>query len=383
MSTQLSQDELTRYDRHIRLPQVGVRGQEKLSKASVLLVGMGGLGSPIALYLAAAGIGRLGILDFDRVDETNLQRQVLYGVGDVGTLKTDAAARRLRDLNPHVQLDVLPHRLTSTNARDLIGAYDIVADGSDNFATRYLVNDACVMTGTPNVYGSISQFEGQVSVFAALSGPCYRCLFEQPPPSHLVPSCAEGGVLGVLPGMVGTIQATEVLKLILGIGEPLIGRLLLIDALAMQFRTLEMSKNPECPVCGTDPTVQHLVDHETFCETDGRDAARSATPEITAQALKDRMDRGERPLVIDVRRPDEYAESNMKGVLMPLDDLPNRLTELDHVPTDAFIVVHCASGVRSARAVDLLLAAGYSNVFSLSGGLVAWQLASANAASVS
>ena len=335
---------------------------------------MGGLGSPLGLYLAAAGIGRLGLVDFDRVEESNLQRQIVYGSQDVGELKTAAAARRLRDLNPYVQVDEISHRLTGDNARDIIAEYDIVADGSDNFVTRYLVNDACVLTGTPNVYGSISRFEGQAAVFATPEGPCYRCLYDRPPPAHLVPSCAEGGVLGVLPGLIGTIQATEVLKLALGIGDPLIGKLLLVDALSMRFHTLTVAKNPDCPICGTNPTITELVDYEAFCATERNGKAEAVTtpPEMTVSELKTRLDRGDTPLMLDVRRPDEYENSNLGGVLIPLHELSERLPELSPHRDEDLIVVHCRSGIRSAKAVALLHEAGYTNAVNLKGGLLAW-----------
>ncbi len=370
MDTLLTPNERQRYSRHLTLPQVGLAGQEALKHASVLLIGAGGLGSPLALYLAAAGIGRLGIVEFDRVDETNLQRQVLYGSRDAGRPKLEAAMERLRDLNPHIDLVPHPTRLTSDNALDIIRGYDVIADGSDNFATRYLVNDACVLTGTPNVYGSIFRFEGQAAVFCTDDGPCYRCLFDRPPPPDAVPDCAEGGVLGVLPGLVGTIQATEVLKLVLGIGEPIIGQLLLVDSLGMQFQSLTVPKNPECPVCGTHPTITHLIDYEAFCASP-TDAPMSAVPEITVRELKDRLDRGERPFILDVRKPDEFGIANLDGTLIPLDELPNRLDEIEEHREEGF-VVHCRSGGRSAKAVQILHDAGFKGAVNLKGGVLAW-----------
>ncbi len=368
----LSPDERQRYSRHLLLPDVGLAGQERLRSASVLLVGVGGLGSPLALYLAAAGVGRIGIAEFDRVDETNLQRQVLYGTADTGRLKLDAAAERLRGLNPHVEVVPHPVRLTSENALGIVEGYEVVADGSDNFPTRYLVNDACVLTGTPNVYGSIFRFEGQVSVFCTQRGPCYRCLYDRPPPPGLVPDCAEGGVLGVLPGLVGTVQATEVLKLILGIGDSLAGRLLLVDALRMQFRSLSIPKNPDCPACGSAPTITELIDYEAFCASPTADSMSTpGVPELTVRELKDRLDRGERPFILDVRKPDEYAIAHLDGTLIPLDELPDRLDELEEHWGDE-VVVHCRSGGRSAKAVQLLRQAGFDRAVNLKGGVLAW-----------
>ena len=371
----LTPNELRRYQRHLTLPEVGVDGQKKLKAASVLLVGAGGLGSPLALYLAAAGVGRLGLVDFDVVDETNLQRQVLYGTKDVGRSKLASARDRLLDLNPYVQLDLHEIRLTSDNALALIADYDLVADGTDNFPTRYLVNDASVLTGTPNIYASIFQFEGQVSVFGLPEGPCYRCLYPEPPPPGLVPSCAEGGVLGILPGFVGTLQATEVIKLLLGIGEPLVGRLLLIDALSTTLRTLKVRKNPECPICGAHPTVTELIDYEAFCGLPANGAAPSAeqaVPEVTVHDLKARRDLGETPFVLDVRKPFE-AEIASLGAdqLIPVEDLADRLGEVQ-ARRDQEIVVHCRSGVRSARAVRLLHEAGFTHAVNLQGGILAW-----------
>ncbi len=371
----LTPNELRRYQRHLTLPEVGVDGQKTLKAASVLLVGAGGLGSPLALYLAAAGVGRLGLVDFDVVDETNLQRQVLYGTKDVGRPKLASARDRLLDLNPYVQLDLHEIRLTSDNALALLADYDLVADGTDNFPTRYLVNDASVLTGTPNVYASIFQFEGQVSVFGLPEGPCYRCLYPEPPPPGLVPSCAEGGVLGILPGFVGTLQATEVIKLLLGIGEPLVGRLLLIDALSTTFRTLKVRKNPECPICGAHPTVTELIDYEAFCGLPANGAAPSAeqaVPEVTVHDLKAHRDLGETPFVLDVRKPFE-AEIASLGAdqLIPVEELADRLGEVQ-ARRDQEIVVHCRSGVRSARAVRLLHEAGFTRAVNLQGGILAW-----------
>ncbi len=371
----LSPDELRRYQRHLTLPEVGIEGQKKLKAASVLLVGAGGLGSPLALYLAAAGVGRLGLVDFDVVDETNLQRQVLHGTKDVGRPKLDSARDRLLDINPHIQVDLHKVHLTSDNALDLIADYDIVADGTDNFPTRYLVNDACVLTGTPNAYASIFQFEGQVSVFGMPDGPCYRCLYPEPPPPGLVPSCAEGGVLGVLPGFVGTLQATEVIKLILGIGEPLVGRLLLIDALTTAFRTLKVRKNHDCPVCGSHPTVTALIDYQQFCGLPPTGAApqtEASVPEVTVLDLKARRDRGEAPFVLDVRKPYEDMIATLGAdQLIAVEELEDRLGEVKASP-DQEIIVHCRSGVRSARAVRILQAAGYRYAFNLQGGILAW-----------
>ena len=359
-------EERLRYGRHLVLPQFGEAGQQKLKAASVLLVGAGGLGSPLALYLAAAGVGRLGLVDFDVVDASNLQRQVLYGSADVGRPKLEAAADRLRDLNPHITLDLHPARLSRTNALDLIRDYDLVADGTDNFPTRYLVNDACVLTQTPNVYGSIYRFEGQVSVFAAPDGPCYRCLYEQPPPPELVPSCAEGGVLGVLPGLVGSLQATEAIKYLAGLGEPLIGRLMMVDTLSMQFREIRLRKNPDCPVCGDHPSQTELIDYEAFCGLPPR-----TLPEMDVETLKHRLQAEAPPFLLDVRTPAEYHTYNINGHLMPLDQFQDRLEEL-YPYKDRELVVHCKSGQRAARAVALLHEAGFPGAINLKGGLDAW-----------
>ena len=377
----LSSEELQRYSRHLTLPEFGREGQERLKNASVLLVGAGGLGSPAATYLAAAGVGRIGLVDFDSVEASNLHRQILYGTSDVGRPKLEAATDRLQDLNPHVEIERHELRLTSDNALDVIDDYDVVADGTDNFPTRYLVNDACVMTGTPNVYASIFRFEGQVSVFATEDGPCYRCLYEEPPPPGLVPSCAEGGVLGILPGFIGTLQATEVIKLLTGIGEPLVGRLLMVDALEMNFRTVNVPTNPDCPVCGEDPSVTELIDYEAFCgipQDDGSAngspddvSADAPVPEISVHDLKQRRDAGDAPFVLDVREPYEAEIASIDAdQLIPVDQLAERLDELEAAP-DEEIVVHCRSGSRSAKATKLLRAKGY-DASNLAGGVLAW-----------
>src|SRR5712664_3067621 len=369
--TTLAPAELLRYSRHLILPDVGVPGQEKLKAARVLLIGAGGLGSPAALYLAAAGVGTLGLVDFDNVDVTNLQRQILHGTKDVGRPKLVSARERIADVNPHVRLETYETALTSKNALDILSGYDIVVDGTDNFATRYLVNDACVLLGKPNVYGSIFRFEGQASVFALSDGPCYRCLFPEPPPPGLVPSCAEGGVLGVLPGLVGTIQATEAIKLIVGIGEPLAGRLLLFDALAMKFRELKLRKNPNCPMCGEHRTINKLIDYYEFCGVRGEEAPGPTVqvPEITPRELKARLDRGDDLFILDVREPHEYQICNLKGHLLPLGELTRRVHELD---SSREIVAHCRSGKRSAEAVDFLRKAGFRKILNLKGGILAW-----------
>ncbi|HEY6209479.1 MAG TPA: molybdopterin-synthase adenylyltransferase MoeB [Gemmatimonadales bacterium] len=364
----LSHEEILRYSRHLILPDVGLEGQRKLKAARVLLVGAGGLGSPAALYLAAAGVGTLGLVDFDVVDKTNLQRQIIHGTSTVGRPKLDSAKERIEDLNPNVRVETFETRLTSENALDIIREFDIVADGTDNFPTRYLVNDACVLLGKPNVYGSIFRFEGQASVFYAKEGPCYRCLYAEPPPPGLVPSCAEGGVLGVLPGIIGSIQAMETIKLILGVGEPLIGRLVLFDALKLEFRELKLEKDPDCPVCGPHPTVTELIDYEAFCGIGAEPSYDGA--EITAQELRQEWERNPDLLVIDVREPHEYEITHIDGaVLMPLGELPNRLNELDG---HREIVTHCHHGARSLKALEILKAAGFSKVRSLRGGIDAW-----------
>ncbi len=368
---QLSKEEVLRYSRHLIMPEVGMDGQMKLKKARVLMIGAGGLGAPLGLYLAAAGVGHLGIVDFDVVDFTNLQRQVTFSTSDVGRTKLDATKDRLGGLNPMIDIATYETRLTSANALELFRGYDFVVDGTDNFPTRYLVNDACVLTGKRNVYGSIFRFEGQVSIFGAPDGPCYRCLYPEPPPPGLVPSCAEGGVLGVLPGIVGALQAIETIKLILGAGDPLVGRLLLFDALAMRFRELKLKKNPDCPLCGTHPTITKLIDYEEFCGIRGEETPAPTTqmPEITPRELKQRLDRGDDLFVLDVREPHEYQICNLNGYLLPLGDLPRRVHELD---SSREIVAHCRSGKRSADAVDFLRKAGFRKIWNLKGGILAW-----------
>ena len=367
----LSKQEVLRYSRHLIMPEVGMEGQLKLKQAKVLCIGTGGLGAPLGLYLAAAGVGRLGLVDFDVVDFTNLQRQVLFGTTDVGRPKIEAAADHLRNLNPEIQIDTYETRLSSENALDLFKDYDIIVDGTDNFPTRYLVNDACVLLGKPNVYGSIFRFEGQITVFGAPGGPCYRCLYPEPPPPGLVPSCAEGGVLGVLPGIVGTIQAAETLKMIIGKGDPLIGRLLLFDALGMKFRELKLRRNPECPVCGDHPTVTALIDYAEFCGIRGEEAPAAPTtvPEMTPRELKARLDRGDDLYILDVREPHEYQICNIGGHLIPLGELSRRVHELD---SSREIVAHCRSGKRSAEASEFLRKAGFRKIWNLKGGILAW-----------
>ncbi|HUA00615.1 MAG TPA: molybdopterin-synthase adenylyltransferase MoeB [Candidatus Aquilonibacter sp.] len=367
----LTKEEVMRYSRHLIMPEVGMDGQLKLKQAKVLCIGTGGLGAPLGLYLAAAGVGRIGLVDFDVVDSTNLQRQVLFGTSDVGRPKITAAADRLRNLNPDIQIDTFETHLSSENALDIMKDYDIVVDGTDNFPTRYLVNDACVILGKPNVYGSIFRFEGQITIFGYPDGPCYRCLYPEPPPPGLVPSCAEGGVLGVLPGIVGTIQAAETLKLIIGKGDPLVGRLLLFDALAMKFRELKLRKNPDCPVCGTHPTQTKLIDYAEFCGIRGEEAPVTATnlPEITPRDLKARLDRGDDLYILDVREPHEYQICNLNGHLIPLGELASRVNELD---SSREIVAHCRSGKRSADAVQFLQKAGFRKIWNLKGGILAW-----------
>jgi sulfur-carrier protein adenylyltransferase/sulfurtransferase len=370
---ELTTDELSRYSRHLILPEVGIEGQQKLKAARVLCVGTGGLGSPLAFYLAAAGIGTLGLVDFDVVDASNLQRQIIHSTKDIGRKKLDSAEEKLKALNP--ALNVVKHEtmLTSANALEILKDYDIVADGTDNFPTRYLVNDACVLLGKPNAYGSIFRFEGQASVFATKDGPCYRCLYPEPPPPGLVPSCAEGGVLGILPGLVGVIQATEVIKLILGKGDSLAGRLLLVDALNMRFRELKLRKNPECPVCGLNPTVTQLIDYQQFCgitpETAEEKKLKNGIPQMTVKELKQRLDAGEDLLVLDVREPYEYQIANIGGKLIPQNDVPQRLAEIDR---DREIVVQCRTGARSQRIAEFLQQSGYPKVANLAGGIHAW-----------
>jgi len=367
----LSNQEILRYSRHLIMPEVGMEGQLKLKNAKVLLIGTGGLGAPLGLYLAAAGIGKLGLVDFDRVDFTNLQRQVTFGTRDVGKPKAAAARTRLSDLNPDIQVETFETKLTSENALELFRDFDIIVDGTDNFPTRYLVNDACVLLGKPNVYGSIFRFEGQVTIFGMSEGPCYRCLYPEPPPPGLVPSCAEGGVLGVLPGIVGSIQAMETIKLVLGRGDHLVGRLVLFDALAMKFRELKLRKNPDCPMCGRSRTIHQLIDYYEFCGVRGEEAPEPnvQVPEITPRELKKRLDRGDDLFILDVREPHEYQICNLKGQLIPLGELPRRAHELD---SSREIVAHCRSGKRSAEAVDFLRKAGFRKIANLQGGILAW-----------
>ncbi|MFL6200228.1 MAG: ubiquitin-like small modifier protein 1 [Thermoanaerobaculia bacterium] len=368
----LNPAEIRHYSRHLIMPEIGTAGQRRLKAAKVLMIGTGGLGSPLGLYLAAAGVGTLGLVDFDVVDETNLHRQVLFSNKDVGRPKVEAAAERLRGINPHIR--IVPHdtRLESANALELFKDYDLVVDGTDNFPTRYLVNDACVMLGKPNVYGSIFRFEGQVSIFWGAQGPCYRCLFPEPPPPGLVPSCAEGGVLGVLPGIIGSLQANEVIKLIAGVGEPLIGRLVLFDALRMKFRELKLRKDPSCPVCSENPTQRELIDYEQFCGIGPQ--AESATMadgfEITVQELRRRLDEGHEVVVLDVRNPQEFEIARIEGsVLIPLHELQDRLGELDPAAT---IVAHCHHGPRSSQAVRFLRQMGFDRAINLTGGIDQW-----------
>jgi molybdopterin/thiamine biosynthesis adenylyltransferase/rhodanese-related sulfurtransferase len=366
----LSNDEILRYSRHLIMPEVGMEGQQKLKAAKVLCIGAGGLGSPLALYLTAAGVGTLGIVDFDVVDYTNLQRQIIHTTADVGRKKLDSAAEKLKAINPYIDLRTFDTRLSSANALELFREFDIIADGTDNFPTRYLVNDACVLTGKPNVYGSIFRFEGQASVFATEDGPCYRCLYPEPPPPGLVPSCAEGGVLGILPGLVGVIQATETIKLILGQGDPLIGRLLLVDALGMKFRELKLRKSPDGPVCGKNPTVKELIDYNEFCGIRGEEApVATDVPAMTVEELKQQLDSKKDLFILDVREPHEYQICNLNGYLIPLGDLPKRVHELD---SSRDIVAHCRSGVRSGKAVTFLRQAGFKKVHNLTGGILAW-----------
>jgi len=370
---ELSTDDLSRYSRHLILPEVGMEGQRRLKAARVLCVGTGGLGSPLALYLTAAGIGTLGLADFDVVDSSNLQRQIIHSTKDIGRKKIDSAEEKLSALNPAIRIVKHETMLSSANALDILKDYDIVADGTDNFPTRYLVNDACVLLGKPNVYGSIFRFEGQASVFATEAGPCYRCLYPEPPPPGLVPSCAEGGVLGILPGLVGVIQATEVIKLILGKGDSLVGRLLLVDALNMRFRELKLRKNPECPVCGSNPTVTALIDYEHFCgivpETPQEKNVKNGIPQLTVKELKARRDSGEDIFLLDVREPYEVQIAQIGGTVIPQNDVPNRLAE---IPRDREIVVHCRSGARSQRIAEFLKQSGYTQVVNLAGGILAW-----------
>ncbi|MFN7984857.1 MAG: molybdopterin-synthase adenylyltransferase MoeB [Vicinamibacterales bacterium] len=378
---QLSNEEIKRYSRHLIMPEVGVDGQRRLKAGSVLCIGAGGLGSPAAMYLAAAGVGRIGVIDFDVVDYSNLQRQIIHGTSDVGRSKLASAKDRLLDINPHIQVDTYEAALSSENALEFFKPYDVILDGTDNFPTRYLTNDACVLLGKPNAYGSIFRFEGQASVFATKDGPCYRCLYPEPPPPGLVPSCAEGGVLGVLPGVIGVIQATEAIKLLTGIGEPLVGRFLIYDALRMRFRELKLRKDPDCPVCGTNPTVTKLIDYEEFCglrpsvETEAAAAVASAgatvnATEITAVELKQRLDRGDKLVIVDVREPNEYQINRIPGSqLIPLGEIPRRYAELD---PEEEIVVQCKAGGRSAKAADYLRTVGFKRVLNLKGGILDW-----------
>ena len=366
----LSYAEIKRYGRHLIIPEVGLAGQKRLKASSVLVVGTGGLGSPLSLYLAAAGVGRIGLVDYDVVDDSNLQRQVLYTTKDLGKSKPWTAKERLEALNPHIEVEVYETRLTSDNALEIMKDYDVIVDGTDNFPTRYLVNDACALLGKPNVYGSIFRFDGQVSVFYAKKGPCYRCLYPEPPPPGLVPSCAEGGVLGVLPGIIGALQANETLKLLLGIGEPLIGRLLLFDALRMSFRELRIRKDPNCPLCGENPRIKELIDYEEFCGVRPAQQPHDAEYSITPEELKEKLERGERVILLDVREPVEYEICRLEGsVLVPLGKLPeyvNRLSQTEE------IVAYCHTGARSAMAVKLLRDLGFRRVKNLVGGIDAW-----------
>jgi adenylyltransferase/sulfurtransferase len=371
---ELTNDEIIRYSRHLIMPEVGMDGQRRLKAGSVLCIGAGGLGSPAAMYLAAAGVGRIGIVDFDVVDFSNLQRQIIHGTPDVGRSKLASAKDRLTAINPHIEVETFETALSSENALELFEPYDVILDGTDNFPTRYLTNDACVLLGKPNAYGSIFRFEGQASVFATKDGPCYRCLYPEPPPPGLVPSCAEGGVLGVLPGVIGVIQATEAIKLITGIGEPLIGRFLIYDALRMRFRELKLRKDPDCPVCGTHPTVTRLIDYEQFCglrpavETEA--VNQNASGEITAVELKARLDKGDTVRIIDVREPNEYQINRIPGSeLIPLGDIPRRYAELD---PEQELVMQCKSGGRSGKAADFLRSVGFKKVLNLKGGIIDW-----------
>jgi adenylyltransferase/sulfurtransferase len=382
----LTNEEIARYSRHLILPEVGMEGQQKLKAAKVLCVGTGGLGAPLALYLTAAGVGTIGLVDFDIVDESNLQRQIIHSQSTVGKLKVDSAEITLKGLNKNTNIIKHNTMLTSANALEIFKDYDVIADGTDNFQTRYLVNDACVLTGKPNAYGSIFRFEGQASVFATKEGPCYRCLYPEPPPPGLVPSCAEGGVLGILPGLVGVIQATEVIKLILGIGEPLIGRLLLVDALAMSFRTMKLRKNPECPMCGTHE-IKELIDYDQFCgipkptelgplevSSHGQTADLpivDGIPQMSVEQLKARIDAGTAPFVLDVREAHEYAIVDIGAPLIPVGELTQNFHRLTF-PKTTEIVVHCKSGARSQRAALILKENGYTNVSNLAGGILAW-----------
>ena len=367
----LSNEEISRYSRHLIMPEVGMAGQRKLKGASILLVGTGGLGAPLGMYLAAAGVGRLGLVDFDVVDASNLQRQIIHGTKDVGRPKIASARDRIEDINPHVEIETHETRLTSANALRLFVNYDVIVDGTDNFPTRYLVNDACVLTKKPNVYGSIFRFEGQASVFWAERGPCYRCLYPEPPPPGLVPSCAEGGVLGVLPGIIGAIQANEAIKIVLGAPDIMVNRLLLFDAWRMRFRELKLRKNPECPVCGDNPTIKELIDYEQFCGITPQTETKATMEEITATELKQRLDKGDDIQIIDVREPHEYEIAQIpNSTLIPLGQVVGRMNEID---TNRETVVHCKGGVRSAKAIEALQRAGFpGKLANLKGGILAW-----------
>ncbi len=368
---QLSKDEILRYSRHLIIPEVGVAGQKKIKSAKVLVIGAGGLGSPLVLYLAASGIGKIGIVDYDVVDETNLQRQIMHTMEDIGKSKLESAEKAIAKINPNVETETYNVQLSSENALDILKEYDVIVDGTDNFPTRYLVNDACVLLGKPNVYGSIFRFDGQITVFDGSKGPCYRCLYPSPPPPGLVPSCAEGGVLGVLPGIIGTLQALETLKLVLGAGETLAGRLVLFDALKFSFREFKLKKNPDCPICGKNPTIHELIDYQQFCGVGfPADSARdSDEPGISVEELKSRIDNGDDLYLLDVREPNEYEIANLGGHLIPLAELANRVGEIDPYKE---VIVYCKTGGRSARAVQFLQNAGFSKVKNLLGGIDAW-----------
>ena len=374
---ELSHEEISRYSRHLIMPEVGMQGQRKLKAASVLLIGTGGLGSPLGMYLAAAGVGRIGLVDYDVVDASNLQRQIIHGTSDIGRPKLDSAKERMLDINPHIQIDTYSTPLTSANALEILEPYDIIIDGTDNFPTRYLVNDACVILGKPNVYGSIFRFEGQATVFDAKEGPCYRCLFPEPPPPGLVPSCAEGGVLGVLPGTVGAIQATEAIKLILEVGDPLIGRLLLYDALEMSFTTVKLRKNPNCPVCSEHPTLTELIDYEQFCGMPGHDGSAfhsdniGIVPTITVQDVKKLLDAGDDIVLLDVREPHEWQISDIAQAThhIPKGEILEHLGELD---TAREIVAYCKTGGRSADVIATLKQHGYTKLHNMAGGINKW-----------
>jgi adenylyltransferase/sulfurtransferase len=375
MNETLSREEIRRYSRHLIVPEVGLDGQKKLKAGSVLLVGAGGLGSPLGLYLAAAGVGRIGIVDFDVVDESNLQRQVIHSTSSLGTHKLESAKARIVDLNPHVQVDTYPVHLSSENALDIMRSYDVIVDGTDNFPTRYLVNDACVLLGKPNVYGSIFRFEGQASVFWARAGggghgPCYRCIYPEPPPPGLVPSCAEGGVLGILPGTIGTIQATETIKILLGIGRSLVGRLLLYNALDMQFREMKLRKDPCCKVCGPTPTVTELIDYQMFCGIDPRTERGETDRDITPREVQARLRKGDRLVLVDVREPHEWSIAHLEGAkLIPLNSISQRVHEIS---TADEIVLYCKGGTRSATAMSQLQALGFRKLWNLKGGIDSW-----------